>query len=85
MIAETAEAEKLWPPQLELADTGDQGAAVGARVVAEAGCGALALCGLAGIGHPGFEHRLHHGMYDLAQAVGVAAQKLDGSGRQVCS
>ena len=69
--------------QLELADPGDEGAAVVARAVAEAGCGALALLGLEGVGHLGFEHLLHDGAHDLAQPVRALAQKVldGGSGR----
>ena len=65
--------------QLELADPGDEGAAVIARAIAQARCGALTLLGLEDVGHLGFEDLLHDGAHDLAQPVRVVAQKvLDG-------
>jgi hypothetical protein len=63
--------------QLEFTHAGPQGAGV----VAEAGGGAFARLGLEGVRHFGFEHLLHDGAHNLAQAVRAVAQKvLDGSG-----
>ena len=70
-------------PQLELADPGDQGAAVVARAVAEPAGAALALGGAERVGHLGLQHLLQHRAHDLAQPVGVALQQLldGGDGR----
>src|SRR3954447_238872 len=67
-------------PQLELADPGDQGAAVVARAVAEPAGAALALGGAERVRHLGLRHLLQHRAHDLAPPVGVAFQQLLGGG-----
>ena len=67
-------------PQLELADTGDERARVVAGAVAEPGLRALALLGPERVGHLGFEHLLHHGAHDLAQAVRLCRDQVFDDG-----
>jgi len=67
-------------PQLELADRRDERARVVAGAVSKAGRRALALLGPERIRHLGFEHLLHHGTHDLAQAVRLCQDQVFDDG-----
>ena len=69
-------------PEFELADASDEGAGVIASAVAETGGRALALLGPERIRHLGFEHLLHDGTHDGAQAIRVCGEQVFDGGER---
>ena len=70
-------------PQLELADPRDQRPAVIARPVTLPARCPLALLGAQRLRHLGFEHLLHHGAHNLAQAVRLCRDQVFDEARAV--
>jgi hypothetical protein len=67
-------------PKLKLADTGDKGAAVITRAIAQPLRCAFALRSAQRLFHLGLKHLLHHSADNVAQPVGVRNQNVfDGS------